>query len=239
MKRCLLFFAILFLSVASIYSQGKPEIKFGADDPFDLREVGALIIKDKEKFKVQFVAPENRRLTSYQNVDLKKDDIVMMVNGKAVKKLNDLRETYDKLKVGKDFKLEIKRGGKLMTVSLKKADPKILPPKRTAKITNAGWMKDKVFLHGCGVLIGKINEKPMIEKIKGDNEIVKNAGLKGGDVVTSINGQAIKTFIQFKEAYDNIKPKQDVTIRFGNKSISFKKSGYPKNWNELPGAEFN
>src|SRR5664280_2779996 len=191
MKRCLLFFAILFLSVASIYSQGKPEIKFGADDPFDLREVGALIIKDKDKFKVQFVAPENRRLTSYQNVDLKKDDI------------------------------------------------KILPPKRNAKITNAGWMKDKVFLHGYGVLIGKINEKPMIEKIKGDNEIVKNAGLKGGDVVTSINGQAIKTFIQFKETYDNIKPKQDVTIRFGNKSISFKKSGYPKNWNELPGAEFN
>src|ERR1035437_4509423 len=142
MKRCLLFFAILFLSVASIYSQGNPEIKFGADYPFDLREVGALIIRDKDKFKVQFVAPENRRLTGYQNVDLKKDDIVMMVNGKAIKKLSELRETYDKLKVGHAFKLEIKRGGKLMTVSLEKADPKYLPPKRMAKKDEVRWVND-------------------------------------------------------------------------------------------------
>ena len=224
MKSCLLFFAILFLSVPSNYSQGKTEIKFNPDDPFDLQEVGAFIIRDKDKIKVQFVAPENRRLNGYQNVDLKKDDIIMAVNGKTIRKLGDLRETYDKLKIGKDFKLEVKRAGKIMTISLKKADPKNLPPKRVAKINDSGWMKDKVFLHGCGVLIGRINEKPMIEKIHGDNEIVKKAGLQGGDVVTSINGQAVKTFIQFKEAYDNIKPKQDVTIKFGNKSISFKKS---------------
>ena len=239
MKKCLLFFAILLLSVTSIYSQGRPEIKFNSDDSFDLQEVGAFIIGEKGRIKVQFVAPENRRLNGYQDVDLKKDDIIIMVNGIAVKKLNDLRETYDKLKVGKYFNLGIKRGGKLMTVAIKKADPKILPPKRMAKKDEVRWVKDKVFLQGYGVLIGKINEKPMIEKIIGDNEIVKNAGLKGGDVVTSINGQAIKTFIQFKEAYDNIKPKQDVTIRFGNKSISFKKSDYQKNWNKLPGAEFN
>ena len=237
MKSCLLIFIVILLSVPSNYSQGKPDIKFGADDPFDLQEVGAYIVRDKDKFKVQFVAPENRRLNGYQNVDLKKDDIIMTVNGKAVKKLSDLRETYDKLKIGKDFKLEIKRGGKLIAVSLKKVDPKYLPPKRVARINNAGWMKDKVFLHGCGVQIGKINEKPMIEKIHGDNDLVKQAGLKGGDLVTSINGQAVKTFVQFKEIYDNIQPKQDVNIKFGNKYISFKKSEF-KGTDEPTGAQF-
>src|ERR1039457_3079734 len=148
MKRCLLFFAILFFSVTSIYSHRKPEIKFNSDDVYDLQEVGAFIISEKDRIKVQFVAPENRRLNAYQDVDLKKDDIIMMVNGKAVMKLNDLRETYDKLKVGKDFKLEIKRGGKLMTVSLKKADPKVLPPKRMAKKDEIRWVNDKVLLQG-------------------------------------------------------------------------------------------
>jgi PDZ domain-containing secreted protein len=162
----------------------------------------------------------------------------MTANGKAVKKLSDLRETYDKLKIGKDFKLEIKRGGKLIAVSIKKVDPKYLPPKRVARTNDAGWMKDKVFLHGFGVQIGKINEKPMIEKLHGDNDLVKQAGLKGGDLVTSINGQAVKTFVQFKEIYDNIHPKQDVNIKFGNKSISFKKSEF-KGTDEPRGAQFH
>ena len=226
MKNCLLFFAVLLLSVSSNYSQGKPEMKFGTDDPFDLREVGALIIKDKDKFKVQFVAPENFRLKGYQNIDLKKDDIIMMVNGKTLKNLSDLRETYDKLKVGHDFKLEVKRSAKMIHVNIKKADPKDLPAKKRARIMDAAFMKDKVFLTGYGVRIGKINDKPMIEKIHGDNEIVKKADLKGGDVVTNINGQNIKTFDQFKQAYDSIKPGQNVNIRFGNKPISFKKSEF-------------
>ena len=239
MKRCLLFFAVLLLSIPSYYSQGKPEMKFGADDPFDLREVGALLIKDKDKFKVQFVAPEDKRPHGYQNVDLKKDDIIMMANDKAIKKLSDLREIYEKLKVGKDLKLEIKRGGKLMSVSLKKADPKDLPQKRTVKKMDVSLIKDKVFLQGLGVQIGKINEKPMIEKIHGDNEIVKKADLKGGDVVTNINGQQIKTFDQFKQAFESINTGQDVNIKFGNKSISFKKSDFKGNTGEPPGPELH
>jgi PDZ domain-containing secreted protein len=222
MKKCLLFFAVLFLSVPSYYSQGKPEIKLNPDDPFDLQEVGALIIKDKDKIKVQFVAPENRRLKDYQNVDLKKDDFIMMVNGKAVKKLSDLRETYDKLKVGIDFNLEVKRGKQIIMVAIKKADPKDLPKKRVINPDNKR-MENKILLEGTGILVAKINEKLMIEKLLMDNDLVTKAGLKGGDLLTNINGQQIKTFIQFKNAYENIIPGQDVKIKFGDKFISFKK----------------
>ena len=86
-------------------------------------------------------------------------------------------------------------------------------------------MENKVLLAGYGILVAKINEKPMIEKLfKEDNEVVKKAGLKGGDVVTNINGQEIKTFDHFKQAYESINLGQDVNIKFGNKFISIKKS---------------
>ena len=223
MKRCLLFFAILFLSVPSNYSQGKPEIKFNTDDVFDLQEVGAFIIRDKDKFKVQFVAPENHRLQGYQNVDLKKDDIIMMVNGRAVKNLSDLKEIYDKLKPGHDFKLNVERGKETIIVAIKKADPKDLPQRKNIKFDDKR-MENKVLLAGYGILIGKINEKPMIEKLfHEDNDLVIKAGHKGGDLLTNINGQTIKTFIQFKTAYESLNPGQDVKIKFGDKFISFKK----------------
>jgi PDZ domain-containing secreted protein len=222
MKICLLLFAILFLAVPFNYSQEKPEIKLNSDDVYDLQEVGAFIIVDKDKIKVQFVAPENRRLPAYQNVDLKKDDIIMMVNDKPVKKLRDLKETYEKLKVGKDFKLHVKRGKNTIMVDIKKADPKDLPKKHVH--LDFRKMDNKVLLAGYGVLIANINEKPMIEKLLMDNnDLVKKAGLKGGDLLTNINGIAIKTFIQFKTAYEAITPGQDVNIKFGDKFISFKK----------------
>jgi S1-C subfamily serine protease len=64
----------------------------------------------------------------------------------------------------------------------------------------------------------------MIEKLfHEDNELVTKAGLKGGDLLTHINGQAIKTFDQFKIAYETITPGQEVRIKFGDKFISFKK----------------
>lgn len=223
MKTCLLLFVIVFLFLPSSYSQGKPDIKFNSDEVYQLQEIGAMIIMDKDKIKVQFVAPENHRLPGYQNVDLKKDDIIMMVNDKPVKKLSDLKEAYEKLKVGKDFKLHVKRGKSTITVVLKKADPKDLPKKHPMH-PDFNKMDNKVLLVGYGVLIGNINEKPMIEKLLMDNnDLVNKAGLKGGDLLTNINGIPIKTFIQFKTAYEAISSGQNVNIKFGSKYFSFKK----------------
>jgi C-terminal processing protease CtpA/Prc len=223
MKKCLLLFVILFLCVPPNFAQGKPQIKLNSDDPVDLQEVGAYIIKEKDKIKVQFVAPENKRLPGYQNVDLKKDDIILKVNGHDAKKLSELKESYENLKVGRDLKLEVKRGKNIIMVAVKKADPKILP-KRHAVNPDFKKMENKVLLEGYGILIANINEKPMIEKLLMDNnELVKKAGLKGGDLLTNINGQEIKTFIQFKKAYERLNPGQNVKIKFGIKYISFKK----------------
>ncbi|MDR3608973.1 MAG: PDZ domain-containing protein [Ignavibacteriaceae bacterium] len=223
MNRAFVLFAVLSLFFSSNFAQNKHEFKLNNDDIFKLPEVGAYIINEKNNVKIQFLTPEKYRLPEYKNVDLKKDDIIRMINGKTVKYAGDLKAIYDNVNPGNDIKLDIKRAGKMMSVVLKKAQSKDLPHKKMMTMGPKN-MDDKVIIKGYGVLIGKVNEKPMIEKIFDDNnELVKKAGLKGGDVVTKLNGQALKTFVQFKKAYDAIKPGQDVNIRFANKSISFKK----------------
>jgi len=223
MNRCLILLAIIFLFISSDYSQEKHEFKLNNDDTFKIPEVGAYITRDKDNFRVQFVAPESVRLPAYKNVDLRKDDIIKVINGKTVKNFNDMKETYDKLKPGRDIKLDVKRSGKMISVIIKKADPKDLPQKKMVKMESKR-MENKFLLAGYGILIGKINEKPMIEKLfHEDNTLVTKAGLKGGDLLTNINGQTIKTFDQFKIAYESITPGQEVRIKFGDKFISFKK----------------
>jgi predicted metalloprotease with PDZ domain len=133
MKRCFALIAIFFLSVTTNYSQDKKELNLTKDETFHLYEVGAYIIKDKGNFKIQFLAPEEFRIPAYKNVDLKKDDIILVINGISVNQAGDFKEAYEKLNPGKDIKLQIKRGGKMMTVTLKKADPKDLPKKGKLK----------------------------------------------------------------------------------------------------------
>jgi C-terminal processing protease CtpA/Prc len=221
MKKCFLFFTIILLFSSSVYSQDKFKLNSN-DDTFKLREVGAYIIKDKDNFKVQFLAPEKFRLPEYKNVDLKKDDIILKINDRVVKKGTDLKETYDNIQPGNNIKLDVKRAGKMLTVNIIKAASKDLPQKKVLNLSD-NKMVDKVLLPGYGVIIGKVNEKPMIEKIDVNNDLVKKAKLKGGDVLTNLNGKSIKTFTAFKSAYDNIKPGEVVNIRFGNKNISFKR----------------
>ena len=224
MKKCLLLIAVLSLLLSPYYAQDKHGFKLNdEDDIFKLPEVGAYIIKEKDYFKIQFLAPEKYRLPEYKNVDLRKDDIIMKINDKAVKKAADLKESYSNINSGEDIKLDIKRAGKMLTVVLKKAASKDLPHKKSMNMGPKD-MKDVVILKDYGVLIGKVNDKPMIEKIFDDkNALLMKAGLKGGDVVTNINGVALKTFDHFKKAYDEIKPGQTVNIKFGKKLISFKK----------------
>jgi S1-C subfamily serine protease len=224
MKKSLVLLAIFLLTIPSSYAQVKQELKFNTNETFDLPEIGALIIQYKEKVKVQFVAPQNVRLAAYKNIDLRKDDIVMMVNGKTVNKASDLQDAYNKLKIGGDFKLGIKRDKQMFNLVVKKANPRDLPQRKTAPADDKN-MNNKVLIDGYGILIEDINGKPMIGKLlRQDKEEVKKAGLKGGDLVTHLNGQNIKTFSQFKQDYDNIKIGEYVNLRFGTKSIIIKKS---------------
>ena len=223
MKTCS-FLIIVFLSVQIQFAQVKQDSKLGTDEVFNLPEVGALIVQFKNTNKVQLVAPENARLAQYKNIDLRKDDIILSVNGQHLNKIAEIKNAYYKLNIGQDFKLEIKRNKQTLYVDILKADPKILPQKKTFS-PNEQHFDNKVLINGIGLLIINVNEKPMINKFfNKDNNEIKNARLSEGDLLTSMNGQPVKSFSLFKSSWESISVGQDVNLQFNKtKSISFKK----------------
>jgi PDZ domain-containing secreted protein len=223
MKTCI-FLIILFLSSQFQFAQEKHDVKLETDEVFNLPEVGALIVLFKNTFKIQFVAPENVRQAPYKNIDLRKDDIIMTVNGQNVKKIAEIKNAYNKLKIGQDFRLGIKRNKQTLLVNILKADPKNLPQKKSFSPFDQ-HSDNKVLLSGLGVVIINVNDKPMINKIfNKDNEEIKKAGLSEGNLLTFMNGQAIKTFSQFKTSWESFSAGQDINLWFDKtKTVSFKK----------------
>jgi C-terminal processing protease CtpA/Prc len=222
MKTCIVIIT-LFLSTQIQFAQVKNNPKLATDEVFKLPEIGALVVQYNNSNKVQFVAPENARLADYKNIDLRKDDIILTVNGQSVKKIADIKNAYNNLQIGQSFKLGIKRNKQTLSVDIPKADPKNLPQKKT--FSSDKHSDNKILVTGIGVLIINVNEKPMINKLfKKDDEEIKKAGLSEGDLLTQLNGQSINTFTQFKSSWESINPGQDVNLRFNKtKSISFKK----------------
>ena len=218
------FLLFLFLTAQFQFAQVKNNAKLETDEVFNIPEVGALIVQFKNTFKVQFVSPPNVRLAPYKNVDLRKDDIILSVNGQSVKKIADIKNTYDKLKTGQDFKLGIKRNKLALSFDIYKADPKTLPQKKSFTPGDQ-HMDNKVHVTGLDIIIINVNDKPMLNKMfdKNNNEI-KKAGLSEGDLLTNLNGQPVKSFGQFKSSWESIGSGQDVNLRFNKtKSITFKK----------------
>ncbi len=164
MMKSYIFVIALFLYAQIQFAQGKNDSKLETDEVFNLPEIGALIVQYKNTNKIQFVAPENARQSTYKNIDLRKDDIILTVNGQPVKRIADIKNAYNKLQIGQDFKLGFKRNKQTLTVDIMKADPKSLPPKKTFSHSDQ-HSDNKIFINGIGILIINVNDKPMINKL--------------------------------------------------------------------------
>jgi S1-C subfamily serine protease len=86
-------------------------------------ELGAIIVWEDSNLMVQMVAPAKDRPVEYRAVDLQIKDQILMLNGKKIETIQDLDEGYQKIDIGKDVQLAIKRGNDRMIVSFPKADP--------------------------------------------------------------------------------------------------------------------
>lgn len=222
MKALITIIMILFIAI-SIPAQMKT-IKIGGGDAFDIPEVGALVVKDKDNLKFDFVSPAENRPKNYKDVDLQQGDFLIMLNGKKVSSIKDCRSIYEDLKTGDDFKMGIKRGDRMFITSFKKADPKDLP-KRKIVIMNDEHNGDMLLFTGMGVLVTKKDNKAVIKSLlRNDVDAVKKANLKEGDEVISLNKKDIKSFDQLKKDFEAIKTGAWVDVRFsGGKMLSFTK----------------
>jgi S1-C subfamily serine protease len=130
------------LLVNAVAGEAAPQMKMvtiGGDDADGtamIAELGALIFEKDSTLTVAHVMNEAMRPKAYKKVDLKQDDIIMMVNGKRTRTAGDLNMILDSLKTGEEIKLAVRRDKGMQIVTFKKADPEDLP--QIKMVTSSG-----------------------------------------------------------------------------------------------------
>jgi len=198
-------------------------------DLFDLPELASLITLQKGKIVVDNVFEKNMRPKEYESVDIQQGDVILMVNGKKVKTIQDLKDAYSSAAVGSAVKFGVERNGQMTIVSFHKADPDKLP-KRKIMINGGGDDgHDIMIVPGTGLLVGSKGKEVTVDDILADlPSSLKDADVKKGDIITAINDTKVKSFKDFSEAYEKITIGDKVTFhtsRNGKEvSFSFKKA---------------
>lgn len=186
------------------------------DDLFTLPEVGGMIVSQQGKLVVVAVASFADRAKEYQDVDLKQDDTVKMVEGKSVKTAGELNAAYEKTPIGAHFRMAIKRGDEMKLVSLTKGDPIKLPQMRRVAMKGGG---ENVMMLGLpiGLLVRNKGKDVVVDQVLPDaSSDVKKAGIAGGDKIIGLNGSKVASMKQFAEAYDALKPGAPVNIEIAH-----------------------
>ncbi len=190
-------------------------------DVLILQEIGAVILPEKDELRVEMVGPESSRPEGYKSIDLRKDDVILMLNGKKMTALKDLKDGYEALAIGADVKLGIKRDRQMMIVSFAKIDPAKLP-KRAMTMTVEG--KDGpvtsdsfevVRLEGAEGKIIPITELGLIIKedagkvlvahvLPNSKEVFDKVVAQEGDQILELNGSKIGAVGEFELHYQKL-----------------------------------
>jgi len=188
-----------------------------------IKELGALLTEKDQVVSIMMVLPEDARPEDYKEIEVKKDDEILMVNKKRVKSVEEFVKLYNEMEIDELIKMGIKRDGNLMIVEFKKIDPEKLPKGRQMMIRTAEsgegerGIKTKTFsfssdgkgmegvqpLMGTGLVLGEEDKKVVVKmKMKGPE---KDLGIEEGDEIISFNREKIKSLQQLVKLYENTK----------------------------------
>jgi S1-C subfamily serine protease len=184
---------------------------FPFDDAVILREIGAVVTPKEGKLSVEVVLGNNEQ----QSSEIRKDDIILMANGKKVPSVKELRKQYEQSKPGDAFKLGVKRGEELLLVSfVRKSEEEM------NKQTGGGQMvmrmeqkEGEVLLPALGLKLATEEQAAVVK------EVLPSAASnftsftpKSGDIIRSLNGTAVKSAEAFDEQYSALDAGTKVTI---------------------------
>jgi S1-C subfamily serine protease len=190
---------------------GKPmmrTMKFDADKAVMIDEAGMVVTEKDGKLTVEFIPPKDRRPKDTAELDVMEGDEIGMAGGKRMSSAKTLRDAYESVKPGEEFKLGLRRDGRAFIVSFTRKDGKDLP-KRMIIRTDGDDSPDGDVLPALGIAIKAGDGKLVI------TETFPNAPdeMLQGDVIHSINGTTVKTLDEFSRVYDNAEI--GAMLRFG------------------------
>lgn len=220
---------LLLLVCAALTARQEPKQitrSFSFDDAVILREIGAVITPKDEKLTVEVVLGNNEQQAS----DIRKDDIILMANGKKVPTVKSLRSLYEKTEPGQEFKLGVKRGEQLMLVSfLRKSEEEM--NKQTGGKQMVMRMEQKegeILLPALGLKLVTKERSAVVEEVLPAASSNFTAFMpKKGDIIRSVNGTAVNSAEGFDELYTGIEQGSTVSIVF-SRSGKESTASFPK-----------
>ena len=210
-----------------------------AGEIYEFREVGAILGQENEQVKIMVAMPKDMRPKAYQSVDIAEGDFILFLNGKRVKALKEFEQNYNALAVGDTIKLGMRRKEERMIATFTKVDPKDLP-QRTAhrvmiggdgsvkeeKSTDGGksfsfsrqidsGAQDITPIPGLAVIIGSADGKvKIVDKLPIPVQGLEKVDLQSGDILQTLNGNAIANVAGFSAAYEKIAVGEAVTLKY-------------------------
>lgn len=106
MKRTFFFFILSFLCLVSFTGNAQQTMQFSAETSLLIKEYVAMVVEKDGALTVEFARPK-LDATSDQ---LEKGDVLLMMNGKRMNTLDDLKDQYASVQEGEELKIGIRRG---------------------------------------------------------------------------------------------------------------------------------
>ncbi len=227
--------AICTMALAGLVSaQQMKTMTFNADDMYLIPGLGAGITLEEDNLKVMFLMPSEQRPKEFQKIDLQEGDKILMLNGKRVRTIIELRERMESIKVGDPVEFGIKRDNAMMIVTFDRPDEEQQGGGKMMMVTKTMGQDDVDQLsdHSTPGAIATIgaNAFPLMEAgvILGDGESGANViGEIGGmesemtgdplaesDLIVALQGNKIASLDDFTTSYKTIETGAMVKINY-------------------------
>lgn len=221
---------LTILAASSLTAQMRMMIE-GDGEIYMLMELGAMIAEDGNKLVVQMVMPANMRPKGYGDVDIQKNDQILMLNGKRMKSVADIKSIIEELKPGDKLSFGLKRGKDMQIISFAKADPKDLPKIEMSTsfgpagdnegdgeitIMLGGGSEDDqslAMLSGSGLIASDTDDGVIIAHILPHAaDLLGKGTVEKNDLIVTLQGKAPTTAKELSEQYDSIKVGAKITL---------------------------
>jgi S1-C subfamily serine protease len=231
----LMIFATTIILSGIAPAQEMKTMIYDDDSVFMVREIGCLIKIENEKLVVNFMMDGDEPSKDQQDIDIKKGDIIAMMNGKRLKSKENFEEIFASIGEGEIVKMGIKRGQEMMIVSFDKpaagsnqpSGMKMMvmdgPSGGEAKSTFTqdggnvninieGDIEGMLPLLELGMILGEDDGVKIIQILPNFTHIFPEGKFVSNDLVSAVNGNKIATTDEFQKAFSAVSSGDDITI---------------------------
>ncbi len=237
--------ALIMLTLCALPAFAQQMRMLPAGEIFEFRELGAILGQEAEQVKVMVAMPKDMRPKAYQSIDLAEGDLILFLNGKRLKALKEFEQSYNALAIGDTIKLGMRRKEERMVATFTKVDPKDLPQQVAhrvmlggdGKVTEekstdggksfsfskqiGGDAEDLTPVPALAVIIGSEGGKvKIVDKLPIPVKGLEDVDLQSGDILQTLNGNAIASVSAFNSAFEKIVVGAKVELQYLRKDKS-------------------